>query len=317
MKWLFSSAIFLTSLWFTSGSGTPNGQYLRVFADFEAEQLTVEQGQKVKFMDRSKGHPNFWSWSFEQGLPNRAIGATPEVYYAKAGVYDVTITVSDGESTDTKVMKDYIKVRGVLHNLRFDGMLRDDANVNTAIEFNARPQFERDRSGAAGRALHLIGHERIKLPPNQRFKTNELSLSLWLKAPKKQDTQMIIVEQYAGRSADFGFRLLLTNGHLQFEGRDGSQLMRSSGLSRTTVDDNEWHHVVAVMTADSQWQVWVDGILEAHNAYTYTIPEQYNPANLTIGHSERFDFRTFEGLLDEVVIYNKALSMRSIVELLN
>lgn len=287
----------------------------RVLADFEADQLVIEQGQKVRFLDKSEGNPIHWSWKFERGLPAQANHADPEIYYAKAGHYDVTITVSDGKTYDTKVIEDYVKVRGLLHHFRFDGLVRDEVNLNLPLGNWGKWTLCRDREGATNRALFLDSESQVLIKDHKGIKTNELTLSFWLRTMEKADHNTVLIEKYSGREKDAGFRILMKDGHLSFEGRDGSGMLRSTGAALNPIDDNEWHHITAVMTSDSHWQLWVDGILEADQYNSYTIPEQLNEADLSIGFSQWFEYDHFEGAIDELKIFNKALNMQAIVDL--
>lgn len=317
MKFTSSLILFLIALVTPSLFYELGDQPVRVLADFEAEKIVLDQGQKVKFLDKSIGNPNQWSWRFEKGLPNSSMESDPEIYYSRAGHYDVMITVSNGESTDTKVIKDYVKVKGIVHSFPFDGLMRDNVNLNRKISIGNSFQFVRDRTGATKKALFIDESSEILIKDESGFLTNELSVSFWLKTEKKMDKNIVLVEKYSGREDDFGFRVLLTDGHLSFEGRDGSDILRSSGLSMNTIDDNEWHHFAAVMTIDSRWQVWIDGILEAEQNNSHTILEHYNRADLTIGYSQKFEFDRYEGVIDELKVFNKALNMKDIVGLIS
>jgi hypothetical protein len=98
---------------------------------------------------------------------------------------------------------------------------------------------------------------------------------------------------------------------------DGST-SSGSGYTSSIVLDNQWHHIVAVWDAngDGKSRLYVDGQLDSTaptamttNIQDTTIPIQigrYNSAN-----------RFFEGLIDEVRIYNKALQQSEIEVIYN
>ncbi|NVK84923.1 MAG: PKD domain-containing protein [Cytophagia bacterium] len=314
MKYLIYPALMLMGMTFSINTQNPILS-TRVLADFEAEKLVIEQGQKIRFLDKSKGNPVQWSWNFENGFPAKALESDPEVYYPKAGYYDVTITVSDGETFDTKVMKDYVKVNGLIHHFRFDGLVRDEVNLNHGLGLMNKWTLARDRKGATNRALLLRPDSYATLADRGEFKTNELTISLWMKTPKRAAQRAVILEKYGDQENDFGFRLLMTDGQISFEGSDGSGLLRSTGSSIDSFDDDQWHQITAVMTSNSHWQLWVDGILRAEQINSYTISEQFNQVDLTIGFSQISEYKAFEGVIDDLKIFNKALNMQAIVKL--
>jgi PKD repeat protein len=58
----------------------------------------------------STGDVITWEWTFEGGMPGTSSFQNPSVMYATAGIYDVTLTVSDGTDTHTLTMENYITV---------------------------------------------------------------------------------------------------------------------------------------------------------------------------------------------------------------
>ena len=82
-----------------------------LIADFEADTTMIYVGDSVMFTDLTIGTPISWMWTFEGGMPATFDGEEPPyIHYAAAGVYDVTLEVFDGVSTDEVTMVDYITV---------------------------------------------------------------------------------------------------------------------------------------------------------------------------------------------------------------
>jgi len=81
-------------------------------ADFMASAVVIPEGGSVDFTDMSVGTPITWSWNFEGGLPNTSDMQNPsDIVYNTAGVYQVSLTVSDAASnTDTEIKTYYIIV---------------------------------------------------------------------------------------------------------------------------------------------------------------------------------------------------------------
>lgn len=81
-----------------------------VEAAFEADQLLVTAGGTVYFSDMSLWNPRSWKWSFQGGEPATSDLQNPIVSYPTAGIYDVSLIVSNGNSTDTMIVPAYIEV---------------------------------------------------------------------------------------------------------------------------------------------------------------------------------------------------------------
>ncbi|MCX6303630.1 MAG: PKD domain-containing protein [Bacteroidetes bacterium] len=84
-------------------------------ADFVSLNTTVCSGSGITFSDVSTGPPTSWTWSFPGGSPATFVGKTPPaITYSTAGTYDVSLTVSDGVTTDTETKTGFITVKNVI-----------------------------------------------------------------------------------------------------------------------------------------------------------------------------------------------------------
>ncbi|MCK6561953.1 S8 family serine peptidase [bacterium] len=82
-----------------------------VFADFVGAPTNGFAPLTVTFSDQSIGNITSWEWSFEGGTPATASGAgLHTVVYNSPGTFDVSLTVSGPEGSNTKTRTDYISV---------------------------------------------------------------------------------------------------------------------------------------------------------------------------------------------------------------
>lgn len=79
-------------------------------ADFEADSTLIDPGDDVSFNDLSTGDITSWFWEFEGGNPETSTEQNPMVTYSEPGIYDVSLTISDGNDSQTFVKADYIEV---------------------------------------------------------------------------------------------------------------------------------------------------------------------------------------------------------------
>ncbi len=83
-------------------------------AAFAATPTTLPAGNTVTFIDQSTGNPTSWTWTFTGGTPSTYTGQNPPpITYTTAGVYTVSLTVSDGTTSDTQTSTNYITVTAV------------------------------------------------------------------------------------------------------------------------------------------------------------------------------------------------------------
>lgn len=82
----------------------------QILARFESDYQFACPGQTIQFTDNSAGTPTSWNWSFPGGTPTTSTAQNPSVTYSTTGVYDVSLTVSDGTNTNTLTQNLYIEV---------------------------------------------------------------------------------------------------------------------------------------------------------------------------------------------------------------
>jgi PKD repeat protein len=87
----------------------PGGLYPPV-ADFSSNPTILGAGGTVYFTDLSTNIPTAWSWTFEGGTPATSTEQNPEVIYNTVGTYNVSLTASNSQGSDTETKIDHITV---------------------------------------------------------------------------------------------------------------------------------------------------------------------------------------------------------------
>ena len=95
---------------FCSGSG---GTMMRhdppIATNFIADQTEICTGSQVQFTDLSVGATS-WEWYFEGGTPETSNVQNPLIMYYQSGFFDVSLSASNAEQSQTTLMNDYITV---------------------------------------------------------------------------------------------------------------------------------------------------------------------------------------------------------------
>lgn len=90
-------------------------QYLYPTAAFSASSSLICTGTDATFIDQTIVPVTSWSWSFPGGFPSTYSGQfPPPIHYPVPGFYDVTLTVSDGITTDTETKTAYMEVSDII-----------------------------------------------------------------------------------------------------------------------------------------------------------------------------------------------------------
>jgi len=84
-------------------------------ANFTADNTTPDLNNMVNFTDLSTGGATSWEWEFTPSTINYLDGTSrysqnPKVEFTEEGYYNVSLTISDGTSSDTETKENYINV---------------------------------------------------------------------------------------------------------------------------------------------------------------------------------------------------------------
>src|SRR5690606_2332621 len=145
---------------------------------------------------------------------------------------------------------------------------------------------------------------------------DSFSLAVWLNtADAGADIRIAGKQNVAGQNGIYILRIVSGKANAFF--RD-TNAVTSQTTSTVTVNDGNWHHVVAVRdTASDTIKIYVDGgnvqsvTDNSTGSYTSAIPFMIG-AHIAEGFSDNFD-----GVIDEVQIYKRALSPHQISQIYN
>jgi len=169
---------------------------------------------------------------------------------------------------------------------------------------NGDPQWV---EGHLGGALDFDGDDAVEIPHNPLLSiTDEITISAWTYMRGNASGELAIVSKGGWAANDLPYELTETPGGVIFW-----QFYDDVGRDTCSPDSppvEEWHHIAA--TYDGQiFKCYIDGELAEEWAYAGTMPE--NTASVTIGQRSRGG-TYFNGIIDEVAIYDRALSEEEI-----
>lgn len=162
----------------------------------------------------------------------------------------------------------------------------------------------------------------VSVPSGVSLKSlSQATFSLWFKANNWSNTaydNVLYSEGLSGNSWRFGISVK-DSSNLTFWTRDTSSGDSGTGeellFSKPTT--GTWHHLVAVYdSTGSKKRIYVDGQLIAETTTSVNSFTSTNPAALYIGR-DAVNTHAFNGAIDEVRIFNKALSQGEIINLYN
>lgn len=79
-------------------------------ANFNADVIELCEDNEVNFTDNSAGGIDEWYWEFEGGTPATSAEENPTVMYEEGGTFDVTLTITGAQGSNSITKSDYILV---------------------------------------------------------------------------------------------------------------------------------------------------------------------------------------------------------------
>jgi hypothetical protein len=140
------------------------------------------------------------------------------------------------------------------------------------------------------------------------------SVSAWIKPSSLNIIQRAVAKGSAANGWVFG---LTDTNKAQWSVTEDTAAVRSL-TGTTTFDTGTWHHVVGVFDVENnQTLLYVDRSVENSNAITAIEGSMFNTSNLMIGSSDEAGLYPFNGSVDDVRIYNYALTSAQIEDIYN
>ncbi len=215
-----------------------------------------------------------WSWTFDGGIPATSALRNPRVVFPGNGEYTASLTVTDGNG------------------------------VSATRELTVAVQSECQPDTVPGYALRTASDGDAAIMPNQPGEPyEELTISAWIKADGGQASYAgIVIGAYEGSAFGLNVR---DNNTLGYHWPGGAWWWNSG----FTITPDEWHHVALVMQSGSI-TLYHNGIGNTH--LTDVFPVKLD--GVSIGRYRDWTSRTWKGAIDEVAIWDRALSQEEIRE---
>ena len=196
----------------------------------------------------------------------------------------------------------------LVNHFAFENNVNDSSKQGNHGKLDGSPIYVK---GISGRALQFDGAKDAVIFP--RPVQDDFSISFWIKSSAEAIEGIqwyegfgLVDGEMRGYAPDYGVSLL--NGKIAF----GIGNADTTIQSKTSVNDNKWHHVTAVRYWKGKMLLYIDGVLEAETdgpSGTRGIPRE-----LHIGRI-RTKTNYFKGLLDEVKVFKIALTDENVKSL--
>lgn len=280
-----------------------------------SDGMTFYQGESVSFEGRvtSGNAPFTYAWTFDDnGPPDQYVEDPSGVVFSMTGTYNVIFTVTDNEGDSdnasvTVTVREAELTDGLVAYYPFNGNANDESgNGNIGIVEGAT--LSDDIFGDPDSAYYFDGMDDwiIGADSFEMNKIEQITISAWV-APTSQKTQKIVVKG-SGIDAPYGLSLSAT-GNIVFSLQLEQNFVQ---VSRSGYYVGGWSFLACTYDG-SQMNLYVNGVLESSASVSGSLDISNNI--LLIGSRLQLESDTFEGTIDNVRIYNRALNESEINDL--
>ena len=243
-------------------------------------------------------------------LPTLAGGTTSGGTFVSSSPSDLTVNASTGELTlaSATVGGPYTITyttpgpcaRSSTFQISITATVRIIAN-NFALDFNGTDQYV-----SAGN-------------PTQFQITNALTVSTWFKILNNSGNRALVTRDTGDTQRNWSLYITGT-GTLRLLLRNNTDSAWNIVVSSLSYDDGEWHHGAFVYTPSTSLILYVDGIAVDTNTTSITPSINNLTADFTIGAyspNQGYTGDRWTGDIDEVAVWNKAISANAVQEIYN
>jgi hypothetical protein len=207
---------------------------------------------------------------------------------------------------------------GLVAYYPFSGSASDASGNGLDGELEGDATFTADRNGTPRAALRVSGYGYMEAAHNSLLNFGssvDFTATAWIKSSTYQAEFAGIVSKMVGGIDDpfSGFQIFLSGD--SFGAQVETVQSRNDVFSTTQLSDGLWHQVALVVRrATGNIRLFVDGELVRNYSSSTVHADLNSTAPLFIG-KDRTSNRFFVGSIDEVRIYNRALSEGDLAEL--
>ncbi len=217
----------------------------------------------------------------------------------------------------------YVPTNGLVGYWPFNGNANDESgNGNNGTNNGAT--LTTDRFGNSGKAYNFNGTNNfILVPSNTAFNSNDISVSMWVSSSNIQRQIALIRLTYSNASNEhFGIAFNDINQYGVEIAAKYNNPSCTAGLGWKknekiqNIMDNNFHHVVGTISGNIM-KLYIDGMLANTLTTAFSQTSSCWNGDIQIGRNWSTYTNYFNGKLDDIGIWNRALTQQEITNLYN
>lgn len=222
--------------------------------------------------------------------------------------YGAGVTSENGErytGMSVRPVKEVQAISNLVHYWPFNGNTNDAVGAINAV--NTGATLTTDRFGNANSAYSFDGDDIMTIGSAGNFGSSSFTASMWISTTANSSLNTLIRTEEGGGG----------NGWFIWFDNNGIEIWASSKnyVSSAKINDGAWHMITFVQDADNKvGQLYIDGAYIGGYSME-TVPSVSNGNTHVLGSGMTTPYCTFVGKMDEVRLYDKALTAAEVAAL--
>ena len=283
-------------------------------SDFAVNETQAIPDTEIQFTDTSTGNPTSWQWDFDNNGTIDSYDQNPTWSYSQFGNYTVTLTSSNESCNSSETKIDFISVvepldYGLVAYYPFNGNANDESGNGNDGTNNGATSFQ-DRFGSENSAYDFNGLSNfidVDFTSNLVI-NNQLTVCSWVNAESFSNDYNTIISKSSTTSGPFQFEFMQNGGLLSAVYYNPGSIQYQNNFQT-----DEWLFVCTSFDGNYA-KIYVDGLMVAVSEELNNVLTNDNQ-HLNIGRESWNSSRYFNGKIDDIRIYTRALSDSEISEL--
>jgi Concanavalin A-like lectin/glucanases superfamily/Fibronectin type III domain len=245
------------------------------------------------------------------GYSDKGLSEMTEYTYR---VYPYNPSGNGPNSNDAKATTSADITTGLAAHFAFAGNVLDSSGNNNSGTLNGNVTLTTDRFGVANRAYLFDGSPGsfINVPMSNSLKIQkQITISAWIYMNAGSLNPRVISNEASGFDQYYmsvaGSANTSRNLEAAIQGASGGSGFCCGGANGIDVPALSWHFITFTVDANGLAKLYLDGELKKSSQGTLQTNPNYGP-NLNIGRNSYPAFDAWGGKLDEIRIYNRALT---------
>lgn len=224
----------------------------------------------------------------------------------------LTDLFNDCQGIVIELLQPFIDINGLVAYFPFNGSSNDESGNKYHGE-NHGATLAKDRFDKPDSAYGFDGvDDYIEIPDstNLDLGSRSFTISVWIKPCTINNNYQTILEKGSNQNLDYFITFI--SGEIRIE----TNLFKNKLISVTSLQTNQWYHITVTQDMSStELTLYINGIEETNQSILGD--PSINDWSLFIGYRKQWNGEYFHGVIDDVRIYNRALSKSEVRELYN